>query len=436
VKPLRLAVFTNQFPGYVSTFFARDMRALIEAGVEVDVFPLYPLDPALWAFVPDLLSEKVFPRERVHHLTLREALRTLDPRRLSGLPQFLRDVAAISFSAARYGPVVLGKTLYASLMAWAWSRTVEARYDHVLAYWGNYPGTSAYLFHRLTSRHLPFSLCIHAQIDLYETPAYLSQKLLYADNIVTICEYNRQFLQKHYTAIYDRIAGKLHINYRGLDLKEYPYRAAPRSPNRVLAVGRLSPEKGYDDLLRAMAELKRRGVDAELELVGEGPERAALGRLAQQLNIQGKVAFRGWLQPDGVRDAMLNATVLAQPSRIEGLPTVVEEAIALGIPVVGSRVGGIPELLDYGRAGMLMEPGDIRALADSLQAMLGDAELRLTLAERARAQAERLLDMWENGVRFAQLLRGGEHPAPLSDLAMPAWDKEWLRPAMQAAAGE
>jgi hypothetical protein len=85
---------------------------------------------------------------------------------------------------------------------------------------------------------------------------------------------------------------------------------------------------------------------------------------------------------------------------------------------------------------MLIEPGDIPALADSLQTMLSDPELRLTLAERARAQAERLLDMWENGIRFADLLRGGEHTAPLSDLAMPAWDKEWLRPAMQAAAGE
>ena len=71
---MRLAVFTSQFPGRINTFFARDMRALLDAGTEVDVFPLYPLDRQLWAAVPDCLHAKVLPRDRVHHLDLRRAL--------------------------------------------------------------------------------------------------------------------------------------------------------------------------------------------------------------------------------------------------------------------------------------------------------------------------------------------------------------------------
>jgi glycosyltransferase involved in cell wall biosynthesis len=100
------------------------------------------------------------------------------------------------------------------------------------------------------------------------------------------------------------------------------------------------------------------------------------------------------------------ATLLAQPSLIEGLPTVVEEAIALGTPVVGSRVGGLPELLDHGRCGIVVPPADSMALADGLQTMLAHPAARLAYAERARAHAEETLDMWTNGVRFADTLRG------------------------------
>jgi glycosyltransferase involved in cell wall biosynthesis len=409
VAPLRLAVFTNQFPGYVSTFFARDMRALIEAGIEVDVFALYPHEPHLWAYVPDILDETALPRHRVHHLDLTRALRQLRPLALLRSPRFLRDTLAIARSSVKYGPRVLAKSLYAALLAWTWAREFGRRYDHVMAYWGNFPGTCAYLFHRLCGGQTPFSLCVHAQIDLYENPAYLEEKLLYADTIITICEYNVRFLREHYPDTYREIADRIHVNYRGLDLREFAYRAEPRSSRRVLAVGRLSKEKGYDDLLRAVAVLVRRGVDVQLELVGEGPERDALTRLADALEIREKVVFRGWLQIEDVRRAMHEATVLAQPSRIEGLPTVVEEAIALGIPVVGSRVGGLPELLDQGRCGLLVEPGDVKGLADALQTLLADPTLRVAYAERARAHAEEILDMWRNGVRLADVLRATPH---------------------------
>ena len=412
---LRLAVFTNQFPGRVSTFFARDMRALIDAGIEVDVFAIYPHEPELWAYVPEMLDERVLPRDRVHHLSLTQALAKVAPLRLLRSPRFFRDLVAISASAARFGPKVLAKSLYAALLSWVWAREFGDRYDHVLAYWGNFPGTSAYLFHRLSGRRIPFSLCVHAQIDLYENPAYLEQKLLYADNIITICDYNVQFLREHYAGIYERIADRIEVNYRGLDLREFPYRAEGRAARRILAVGRLSKEKGYDDLLRAVAKLVGRGVDVELELVGDGPEREALTRLVDELRIKDKVTFRGWLQIDAVRRAMHEATILAQPSTIEGLPTVVEEAMALGIPVVGSRVGGMPELLDYGRCGILVTPRDVGDLTDALQELLVDPALRLAYAERARARAEQMLDMWSNGMRLADLLRataGSPLPAP------------------------
>ena len=415
MAPYRVAVFTNQFPGRVSTFFARDMRALIEAGIEVEVFALYPLEAELWTYVPELLSERELPRSRVHHLTARQALAMLRPRLLV-TPHVLRDVARITWSALRYGPRPVAKSLYAMLLGAAWSRDFAGRFDHVLAYWGNYPATCAYLVHRAAAPALPFTLCVHAQIDLYETPVFLREKLLHADDIVTVCEYNRAYMREHFADVWARIADRISVNYRGLDLRDYPCRIEGRAARRVLAVGRLSPEKAYDVLLRATAELARRGVDLELVIAGDGPERDSLVALASQLGVTDRVTFRGWLKPDAVREEMLEATVLAQASHIEGLPTVVEEALALGLPVVGSRVGGIPELLDQGACGTIVTPGDVAGLADALQAQLEDPELRRTFAERGRAHAEEILDMWRNGVALADQLRGN---ASVPALSMP-----------------
>src|SRR5256886_16950438 len=80
-RALRLAVFTNRFPGKVCTFFARDMRALVEAGVEIDIFPIYPLEPDLWRYVPEILAERHLPRARVHHGSTKLRLRSPVPAR-------------------------------------------------------------------------------------------------------------------------------------------------------------------------------------------------------------------------------------------------------------------------------------------------------------------------------------------------------------------
>ncbi len=402
---MRLAVFTNMFPCRTGTYFARDMRALIEAGIELDVFAIYPRDPSMWVYVPDILSERVLPRERVHHATLGRALRSINPWRLFASPGVLRDAAAIAYASLRCGPVSLAKSLYVVPLAWAWARELGWRYDHVLAYWGNYPGTCAYLFHRFAGRQIPFSLCLHARIDLYGPQPLLRQKLLYADSVITVSEFNRRFLQEQYGDVFQQIAPKIHVNYRGLDFREFPYQPDHRCSRRVLAVGRLSKEKGYDCVLRAVAELLSRGVDVELELIGDGPERNALRALAKRLRIMHKVTFRGWLLFNDVRDAMLRAALLVNPSREDAFPTVIQEATALGTPVVASRVQGAAELLDDGRCGILVPAQDVRALADAIATLLANPALRHTYADLARKHAEQTLDLWRNGARLADQLR-------------------------------
>jgi colanic acid/amylovoran biosynthesis glycosyltransferase len=404
---LRLAVFNNRFPGFVSTFFARDMRGILESGVEADVFAIHPLEPELWRYVPDMLNEQHLPREQVYHMSLGHSLRYARPWPLAKFGTFLHDAVAISASAAKFGIGPLGKTAYVLLEAWAWAQEHPAHYDHILAYWGNYAGTCAYVYHRLTAPNIPFSIFLHASIDLYRDPLYLREKLLYADNIITCSEFNVQFMHDHLQDIYPFIKDKIYVHHHGLDFGEFPYDPHARTAGRIIAVGRLEKQKGFDYLLLAVHELRCRNTNIEVELVGEGNESAALRALAHQLHITDKVIFRGWLAPAEVQKAMRQATLLAHPSPDlgDGVPNVIKESMALGTPVVASNVAGIPELLDNGRCGMLVPPRDVKALAAAIETLLAQKTLQQKYADAAREHAEKKYDLWRNGQRLAERLR-------------------------------
>jgi colanic acid/amylovoran biosynthesis glycosyltransferase len=405
---MRLAVFTAEFPGRINTFFARDMCALMRAGVEIDVFPIYPLRPEFWSAVPSYLSAEVLPRNRVHHISALAGLRPSARGPWRKRLRYLADTALVRGSALRFGPEALVKSEYACLKAWCWATTAaaDAGYDHVLAYWGNYAATAAYLFHRLLDRAVPFSIVLHAH-DLYARQVFLRQKLLCADNILVVCDFNRHFLRTRFPDIFPRLADKIHLHHLGLDVAAIEPTFGGRAPHTCLAVGRLDPSKGFDDLLRAAAIVHGRGMPIQIELVGDGEEMGRLRRLAASLGIADRVDFRGWLPFDAVPEAMRRATMLVHPSCGLGdaVPTVIKEAMALGTPVIGSTAVGIPELLDQGRCGLLVPERNAGRLADAIAALLHRVDLRDELGRAGRAFAERTFDQWRNGRRLAEVLR-------------------------------
>ncbi len=411
---MRLAVFTSKYPARVATFFERDMRALVAAGVEIDIFPVYPLDRRLWRYSLGLLGSDAESPTHVHHLGLLESLARARPWRPRPFGIVLQHAAAVGAAALPFGIVSLAKSLYVLPKAWAWATTHADRYDHVLAYWGNYAGTAAHLFHRLVNRSIPLSIWLHAGTDLYLRPVYLRQKLCDADSVITCCEFNRTYIAERYRDTVPGITQRIHVCYHGLDLAAFPFRPEGRPPARLLAVGRLARDKGFVHLLRAARVLWDRGYELEVHVVGDGPELATLRRLAAALGIAERVRFLGWLRFDEVRRAMSEATVLVHPSdRLgDGLPNVLREAMALGTPVIASRIAGIPEALDDGRCGVLVPPGNVPALVDAIELLLCDAGLREGLARRARQHTEQKFDMWRNGARLAEHLDATRRLAP------------------------
>jgi glycosyltransferase involved in cell wall biosynthesis len=380
---------------------------LIEAGVSIDVFPIYPLNTDLWSAVPDLLNERIFPRERVRHISLAACLRAPHRGSWHRIPGSLHAAATIDLAALRFGAMPLVKSSYVALKAWGWAQRFPAgSFDHVMAYWGNYAASCAYLYHQLTHPLVPFSMLVHARMDLYQEQVYLPEKMLYADNVFLVCEFNREYIRTRFPDAFPRLADKIQIHHLGLDMAGTPFSSNGRPQSKIVAVGRFERLKGLHCLLDAVGRLRRRSRRVTVELIGGGEDEGRLRAQAAGLGIADQVNFRGWLSSERVLDALRDATMLVHPSiRPDAMPTVIKEAIAVGTPVIASDLAGIPEILDGGRCGVLVPPGDVPAIADAIERLLDDTPLRERYAAAGRAHAERRFDMWTNGRLLAERLR-------------------------------
>lgn len=155
----------------------------------------------------------------------------------------------------------------------------------------------------------------------------------------------------------------------------------------ILFVGRLSPEKGIETLLNAASILLRDNYKFSLRIVGAGSEEMGLRQLATDLELESCVEWAGQVSygPDLFREYD-NATAFVLPSLSEGSPDVIAEAMARGVPIVASRVGGIPDLIEENETGLLVDAGDSRQLADAILRLMSDTEMRRRFAVNARAE--------------------------------------------------
>jgi glycosyltransferase involved in cell wall biosynthesis len=178
----------------------------------------------------------------------------------------------------------------------------------------------------------------------------------------------------------------------------FPHISGPR----VVFLGRLAPAKGVVTLIEALARLRTPG--AQLLLVGDGPERSRLEGVARRLGVAERVHITGFVEHHRVPAVLASGDVLVLPSVYEELGTVLIEAMAVGLPVIASRVGGIPELIHDGENGLLVPPGDVRPLAAAIDRVLGDPDLARRLAAAARRRVSKH-DWRHAGAEICRLYR-------------------------------
>jgi glycosyltransferase involved in cell wall biosynthesis len=235
----------------------------------------------------------------------------------------------------------------------------------------------------------------------------LPEKLAEAAFAVPISEYNRDVILRECAG---RFGDKLEVIHAGIDTSFFRARNGSRGaagPLSILSVGTLHEVKGQAYLIEACRQLERDGVDFVCRLVGDGPDRGALEDQIAAAGLQARVFVLGPRPRAEVAELMRASDVLVAPSvptrqgKREGLPIVLMEALASGLAVVASRLAGIPELVEDGRTGLLVEPRDAAGLAAALRRLADDPALRERLADAGRAKVELEFDAYENAARLA-----------------------------------
>jgi colanic acid/amylovoran biosynthesis glycosyltransferase len=387
-RPLRAVYVVSLFPCWSETFIVREVMALLRRGVDVRIVSLKrPFETLVQPDAASLLARVLYPPTGGQGITtvVRQVLR--DPGlQVRLLARLCRGLAA--------APLVLGKTLV------TWWRTLailpriaEQRPDVLHAHWASYPSTAAWIAaHTLGT---PFSFTSHAH-DIFVEDQLLSEKLSGAEFAVTISEFNRKRLQRRFGL---EAVRRLHVVHCGVSPSELVYRRQNRETSYVLSVARLESIKGLEYLVAACESLQRRGVLVRCDIVGEGRCRRQLeGEIARR-GLKNMVRLVGAKPQQRVRELLYEASVFVLPSIVsesgdsDGIPVVLMEAMAAGVPVVSTTVSGIPELVKDGVSGLLVAPRDGKGLADAIQRLLTDAELRSRLAVAARKTVEEHFDV-------------------------------------------
>jgi colanic acid/amylovoran biosynthesis glycosyltransferase len=406
---LRVGYVLTHYPRLAQTFISGEIDAVRRAGVRVETFAMNePSDRERKA--PDAL-------ERIAETTYLKPqfLRALKSMALhfARHPLATANVAWMALASAGGSPKRmirrLSHLLQAALVADACRRN---RLDYLHAQFGLAPATIAWLasaLHRTAGLPLPFGFTIHGFHDFVDpAESRLELKARDAAQVLCVSDFTRsQLCLLTPPELWNRFT----VARCGIDLSAFPFRvpAPAHGLPTVLAVGRLSPEKGFEVLLDALAILRDRGTQLRLVLVGDGPLRSALEGQAMRAGLSKFVEFEGELAPDDVRKQLDEADMFCLPSLSEGLPISIMEAMAVGVPVVTTWVAGIPELAVSGVTALTVPPGRVDALAIALDQLAEDEALRLRIAKAARCRVEEFHDQARCGAivahRFAAAAR-------------------------------
>ena len=254
---------------------------------------------------------------------------------------------------------------------------------------------------------LPVSCTVHA-FDIYmRSRGSLRYRLRQCRFISAISQYNIEYLRGKCG---DPVADLCEIVHCGIDVTKFQKSPNPRNPGRIVSVARLFKKKGFDCAVEACSRLDRSGILFSFEIVGDGPEKERLAALIDQYGLNGKVKLLGAKSNDEVASLLNSAGIFLMPcirdenGDMDGIPVAMMEAMACGIPVVSSRISGIPDLVRDGENGFLVEPGNAVAVAEKLTQLIHKTDLIERFGVMARRHVMDQFDMEKNAEKLRELI--------------------------------
>ncbi len=388
------------FPAITETFILDEVRELRARGVEVEVLPLFGRRGG------DVHAGWRELRGCTHyHRALSWELVSAQLHWLRRRPGALARVWVEALARNAPSRKLLVRTPLVLLKAALLARRIEAMgVGHVHAHWATHPTLAAWVVRALAGTGYSFTAHAH---DLYVDRAMLREKVAGARFVVTISEFNRRLIEETCGPV---AAGKVHVVRCGVDPASFaPAARRPPAVATFACVASLREYKGHGVLLDAVRLLRERGVRLRAVLVGDGELRRRIESQVARDRLSDVVELRGALPHEEIPEVLAGATAMVLPSltsrdgQMEGIPVALMEAMAAGLPVIATRLSGIPELVSEGVSGLLVPERDPAALASAMERLAGDPALCARLADGARRAVSEEFDRARNVSRLLEL---------------------------------
>lgn len=414
---LRLGMILKGYPRISESFISQEIALLESLGLSVEIYSLRrPREFFTHGSVQRIRAPVTYLPEYVlpHLFTVLKPNLCLCARLRTRYVRCLRE--ALRRAVDRRTRATLRHFLQGGYLAWHCLMGRPVRHLH--AHFCHTPTSVAFFASQLTG--LPFSFTAHAK-DIYTSdPDQLRHKMHHARFVVTCTGYNARYL----SSILDsdpadsgrgrsRPSVPIHTIYHGIDVAFFNYAPAPppAPPFRVLSVGRIVPKKGYDDVLQALKKLAEWRVPFHFDHIGSGEDKEAIHALTRRLGLWDRTTFHGTLAHERVLDFYRRSHVFVLGCKTapngdrDGIPNVLMEAMAVGLPVVSTRHSAIPELVEDGVTGTLVPPGSPEALAGALRKVLEAGPSLDTQRRAARKKVEADFDSRQCIHKLFALLR-------------------------------
>jgi glycosyltransferase involved in cell wall biosynthesis len=399
----RIAYVIGTYPVLTTTFIDRELRELQRRGLSVHVLSLRH------ASHDEAVQDIDTPAASTSYLLPVTWGRFVLDQLFFLATRPLRYLSTLAYLGTRAHPTLrarLKTVLHFLEGVCAARKLAEYGVDHCHVHFVDRAAVVGIVVSRLL--RIPYSLSIHAGPDIFVEPILLAEKLDEASFVVTCTGFNKRYLEN---ALGHRADSKIEVLYHGIDLGQQPEQVSSQAkPKLVLSVGQLRERKGFAHLIQACHLLRSERHDFVCEIIGSGPQHGELQSLIDELDLGGTVVLRGSLPHAEVLSRLNQASafalgcVVASDNNRDGIPNVLLEAMAAGVPVVSTRLSAIPELVRDGENGLLVSPGDHEALASALARLLEDPGLAARLGEAGRRTVEHDFDVRRNAERLYALL--------------------------------
>lgn len=393
---MKIAYIVSLFPCLSETFILREIEELSNLGYDITIFSL-----------------KSARKKKLRHEAARKYRHvTHYPHILSFFIAILHPLKFIKlatkiFKYNKSNFLYLLKSFYIIPIAMQYAEIMKQKdIKHLHAHWATIPTSAAWIVNEITE--IPYSFTAHAW-DIWKNNEMLLVKIKDAKFTATISGFNKKLLSQDLSR---RTTNKINIVHCGIDVDKFNYsQPQPYKKLKIISVGRFVEKKGFIYLVKACRQLLDRGFEFECSIVGKGPLWKEIAELITTLNMENHVNLPGAMAQEILQEEFKNSDLFVLPAvkagngDLDGIPVVLMEAMALGIPVISTKVSGIPELIDNGKSGLLVDEKNVSQLADTIEQFSSFSNFNIKFAVAGRRKIEQEFNIKKSAYQMSDLIQ-------------------------------